>query len=557
MKKILLSLTLICGFAVAHAQRVVLNEVYGNPGGTNSEFFELYNSGDPEGLDCYTLLVYFENEGGTNKGWYVLDFPSTSQIGTLPGFFVAASQNAFTTQGGPGTANLNWNDNTFRTSASGYLKKYIQNGGTNATATYIEDPSFTTSTVVNNLLDGTLNGSQFYITLLYRNGVLTNGFIGAAPSGSLTALNIPLGTLTITPAGACGANFNAFSAENLKSVEFFNPSGGNDNGYARTCDGRCGSWVKTAPQVNHTPGVSNGPSTTCTAGTLATAESVSCTEPRFVLYDVTGLGTSGATEVDDFPILVSFYADIVGLGNLSSDDVLLNAVPTQITSIAQASQQFFIPAAYRNYQIIVVYRTQRGCYDKIAFAANNCAPLPVDFKSFTATRNRTNVLLKWETATEINNYGFALERNVNGSWQEIAFVPSQATNGNSDQALVYTYNDLNNAKGISQYRIRQVDFDGKNKFSDIRSVRGDGQGGKLIVFPNPTQDGRINVVFEDANVTRDIALIDMSGRVVKQVRNISNNNITLDNLVSGMYTLRVVVPATGEQTVQKVVVNKK
>ena len=183
--------------------------------------------------------------------------------------------------------------------------------------------------------------------------------------------------------------------------------------------------------------------------------------------------------------------------------------------------------------------------------------LPVVFKSFTAIRNKANVMVKWETASEQNSSGFAVERNINGSWEQVAFVSSQAVNGNSEATLSYQYIDLNNTKGITQYRIKQVDMDAKSKYSEIRSVRGEGQLGKTVVYPNPTNDGKVNIVFEDGNVSRDISVSDMSGRTIKQLRGITNNNITIENLTPGIYSLRIVVPSTGEQSVEKIVVNKR
>lgn len=186
-----------------------------------------------------------------------------------------------------------------------------------------------------------------------------------------------------------------------------------------------------------------------------------------------------------------------------------------------------------------------------------CIPLPVSFKSFTATRNRSNVLLRWETASEQNNSGFAVERNTGGNWEQIGWVPTQAAGGNSDALLTYTFNDINNIKGITQYRIRQVDIDAKSTYSIIRSVYAEGQLGKTIVYPNPSNDGKVNVVFSDISVTRDISVMDMSGRVVRQIKGIVNNNVTIDNLQPGMYTLRITAIETGEQAVEKVVVNKR
>jgi hypothetical protein len=157
----------------------------------------------------------------------------------------------------------------------------------------------------------------------------------------------------------------------------------------------------------------------------------------------------------------------------------------------------------------------------------------------------------------MNNRGFAVERNTNGTWQQVGWVNSSAVNGNSDMALNYSFTDPNDVKGISQYRVRQVDIDSKSKYTEIRSVRGDGQVGKITIYPNPSSNGRVNVVFDDANVVRNVTVLDINGRTVKEFRAISNNNLTISDLQPGMYTVKVAVPATGEQNIQKIVVNKR
>ncbi|HET9278491.1 MAG TPA: T9SS type A sorting domain-containing protein [Flavitalea sp.] len=184
--------------------------------------------------------------------------------------------------------------------------------------------------------------------------------------------------------------------------------------------------------------------------------------------------------------------------------------------------------------------------------------LPVSFGAFTATRSNNVVALKWTTAMESNNLGFEIQRLIgNGTWQTLSFVATQAAQGNSATDLTYTYSDLNQTKGISQYRIKQIDIDKRSKYSEIRSVRGDGQKGKTIVYPNPTNDGKVNIIFEDVNATRDVSVSDMSGRVIKQLKGITANNIMVDNLTAGIYTVRIVNNETSEQEVQKFVVNKR
>jgi hypothetical protein len=191
--------------------------------------------------------------------------------------------------------------------------------------------------------------------------------------------------------------------------------------------------------------------------------------------------------------------------------------------------------------------------------AQECATLPVSLKSFTATRkNSSTVAIKWETAQEENNKGFDVQRKLaNGGWQTVAFVETKATRGNSGLPLSYEFTDLNDAKGISQYRLRQVDLDGKQTYSQIRAVRGEGQKGKTIIYPNPSGDGKVNIVFENVNSTRDVSLMDVSGKTLKQWKGVTNNNIQIDNLNAGFYSVRIVNNETGEQTVEKFIVNKR
>lgn len=202
------------------------------------------------------------------------------------------------------------------------------------------------------------------------------------------------------------------------------------------------------------------------------------------------------------------------------------------------------------FRFLIVYAGGALCVEQ--------GTLPVAFRAFTATRNNSTVALKWTTATESNNLGFAIQRLIgDGSWQTLSFVASQASHGNSASDLTYTYTDPNQTKGISQYRIKQIDIDQKTKYSEIRAVRGDNQKGRTIVYPNPSSDGKVNIIFDDATGIRDVSLMDINGRVIKQMKGVTNNNILFENLTAGIYTVRIVNNETREQEVQKFVVNKR
>lgn len=186
----------------------------------------------------------------------------------------------------------------------------------------------------------------------------------------------------------------------------------------------------------------------------------------------------------------------------------------------------------------------------------NGSTLPVIISSFTATKTTAStVVLQWVTLTEINNRGFAIERNSNGSWEQTGFVRSQSPDGNSSSKLNYQFTDINYNKGITQYRIKQTDLDGKSKYSEIRAVRGEQETAKTVVFPNPASDGNITVLFSDA-APRDISVLDMTGRTVKQWKAYQQQSLQVNNLVAGMYSIRAIDQSSGKVIVEKIIINK-
>jgi hypothetical protein len=549
MKKFLLSISLMTAVFVSNGQSV-LNEVYTDPNTGKHEFFELYNSSGigKQSVDCFQIFAFFKE--GDNYGWYVLDLPTGDSV-PPKGYYVGASASPFNVQSQTGKI-ADWDWNTPAAGAS--LKKYVYTG-TGPLNGYTE---VAVPANFNDVFQPVNALSHKYTILIYINGAFSNGLTGGERSGILDPIIRGMATLTVPISGTgCVANTVAnFSA--LTVVEGAQPAVGTDNGYIRTRDGLCGSWDKSSATVNHTPGATNGSAAGLT-GSLTTSEGqIICyggagpAQSR-IEYSITGF-TGDVTLAADFPVKVQFYRDMGTLGQLDGNDVPLGA-PIEVASPSATVYNFDFN---QTYSLIIVYQTKRGCFDKVVSRANPCQNLPVNFKSFTATRtNRTNVAVRWETATEQNSAGFAVERNIKGNWEIVTYVPSQAQGGNSTSVLTYQLNDLNSAKGISQYRIRQVDLDAVEKLSEIRSVRGEGQKGSTIVYPNPSSDGKANVVFQGEFAKRDVTVQDMSGRIIKQWRNYTNNNIQIDNLTPGFYTIRIVNIETGEQNVEKLVVNNR
>ncbi|MBC9810971.1 hypothetical protein H9Y05_00640 [Crocinitomicaceae bacterium CZZ-1] len=98
----------------------------------------------------------------------------------------------------------------------------------------------------------------------------------------------------------------------------------------------------------------------------------------------------------------------------------------------------------------------------------NCAPLPIELVSFTGdTTDRMNIL-KWQTATEKNNSHFNLERSIDGSnWIHLVTLPGAGTIHYPQE---YRYSDTDFEHTVNYYRLKQIDFDGREKSSDIISL---------------------------------------------------------------------------------------
>ncbi|MCC6638414.1 MAG: T9SS type A sorting domain-containing protein [Ignavibacteriaceae bacterium] len=112
-------------------------------------------------------------------------------------------------------------------------------------------------------------------------------------------------------------------------------------------------------------------------------------------------------------------------------------------------------------------------------------PLPVELVSFTGTRAGEAVNLKWQTATEINNMGFEIERSQNASfWSKIGFVEG---NNTTNSPKYYSFVEKTRAKEKLYYRLKQIDNDGTSEYSNVVEVAEVMPKNFLLSqnFPNP------------------------------------------------------------------------
>jgi hypothetical protein len=162
--------------------------------------------------------------------------------------------------------------------------------------------------------------------------------------------------------------------------------------------------------------------------------------------------------------------------------------------------------------------------------------VPVDLISFTAEKEGKASLLTWETANEINNSHFEIEASINGtSFRNIGEVKGT----NLAELSSYAFTDRNPVAGINYYRLKQVDFDGRFDYSDVKTVNFDAELAErsITVFPNPVVDFvRINTgVDENLN----LRIYDVAGNLLMDNTIATGRDIDTSELASGVYLFKV------------------
>lgn len=170
--------------------------------------------------------------------------------------------------------------------------------------------------------------------------------------------------------------------------------------------------------------------------------------------------------------------------------------------------------------------------------------LPVELVSFHATLSEKIVILNWTTASELNNDYFTVERSMDGiNFTELAEVKGAGTN---NTILNYSAPDNNPLPGISYYRLKQTDYDGRSEYSEMVIVEAkEISETELLIYPNPTQQKEIQMQFEGFNGPYiDILVTDLSGRIMVKAKNfidagMKSSSVVLPDLNPGMYMMSV------------------
>lgn len=185
--------------------------------------------------------------------------------------------------------------------------------------------------------------------------------------------------------------------------------------------------------------------------------------------------------------------------------------------------------------------------------------IPVELTSFSAAVKNNAVELTWRTATELNNKGFEVQRASSSTlprkyeWEKIGFV---AGHGSTTMANTYSFTDGNIDCGTSIYRLKQIDFDGTYKYSNVVEINFNSPAFFSLEqnFPNPFNPSTLikyNIP-EMSNV--ELKVFDITGQevaaLVNELQEAGQHTVMFDaaSLSSGVYFYKI---KAGNYTAQK------
>jgi hypothetical protein len=189
-----------------------------------------------------------------------------------------------------------------------------------------------------------------------------------------------------------------------------------------------------------------------------------------------------------------------------------------------------------------VYRTSMFKFSDFAVTQSGSV-LPIELLFFNAEQTDDGVLCSWVTSTEINNDYFVVERSYDGKqYMELGRVKGA---GNSSTTLNYSFLDRTVCQGLSYYRLKQVDYDGKTTYYNDRVVAVDCKSRNPIVLrPNPAQTEIFSEFQMSSDATVKLVVVDIMGQEVQSEAHdvLKGENLVkteISKLAPGVYYMKI------------------
>lgn len=187
--------------------------------------------------------------------------------------------------------------------------------------------------------------------------------------------------------------------------------------------------------------------------------------------------------------------------------------------------------------------------------------LPVTLTNFSGHNDGNRNQLTWTTSSERDNSGFEIQRSTDGvNYTTLDFVKSLATGGNITTRLNYTFTDNSVVNSNQYYRLRQVDFNGESKISNVVLIKSEKTRTLTLdgLYPNPATTV-VNALISAPNEDKvTIVVTDITGKAIfQQIANVEIGSTTLpidvSSLAAGTYWMKLVCNSNCESAMSRFV----
>src|SRR5690606_32111812 len=189
-----------------------------------------------------------------------------------------------------------------------------------------------------------------------------------------------------------------------------------------------------------------------------------------------------------------------------------------------------------NYLIVVDGIENTKASFQLSFAGTT---LPVELISFTGEAKGSTSLLKWQTSSQQNNDDFDVETSKDGTnFYNIGKVDGA---GNSTASRSYSFTDHVPTTGLNYYRLKQVDIDGRFKYSKVVTVNFEKGGKGIALYPNPVRN-ELTIDIAKPTGSMIVSIYSVDGKLVKRVNAGAverSTTVSIENLIPGTYVMDV------------------
>ncbi len=275
-----------------------------------------------------------------------------------------------------------------------------------------------------------------------------------------------------------------------------------------------------------------------------------------------GFELSGLINASNVTVLLQYFDNT---GNINTVQVS-NAAPTYTgsgnSSISTICQSFNISTftgftVGDRYRFVIQVTSAAGSnanqcivFDNFrTTGGTNAAPLPVTFTSFVARRAGGSIQAIWNVAGERDVLRYEVERSTNG--RDFTTVGTVTATG----AAAYAFTDNQPVAGVSFYRVRNVDADGKFRYTGIVRVN-TSERIAIKAYPQPVR-GQLTIEHPVVSGKGSITVTSASGQVIRRLDVKGDDAQTVIDLTSAQAGIYIVRFDNGTGTVEQVKVVKQ